>query len=146
MSKLIYEKKLKLLRDTCDEYKITAYEIGEATGLDKAGVQRILNGDTKKPRESTLDQILEFLETRIVGIEIPGTANYMKNNIVRNIAEPDETIKTENKILDAIARLEAMVRRDHEAIAEGVHKTYNNTKTLLKDTNSIQELIIALRE
>lgn len=67
------EEKLRLVLDLVQKHGITAYEIGENTPLNTSGVHRILNGEIKKPREKTLTTILEYIESRIVGTDIPKT-------------------------------------------------------------------------
>lgn len=77
-------EKLKLALDTIKNHNITAYEIGKHTKISTFAIQKIINGETKKPNESTIDIILEFLESAIVGTDIK-----------KNIIQED---KTEYKI------------------------------------------------
>ncbi len=68
----------------CKKYTITSYEIGENTELTIAGVQRILTGETKKPREKTLDIILDYIEEKTGPIE-----GYSEHKTVKNtLQEP----------------------------------------------------------
>lgn len=69
MSSLTLKEKLNLIIDLCDKNDITAYEIGKDTKLNTSGVQRILNNEVKKPRNETLNTILEYIETKLVGTE-----------------------------------------------------------------------------
>lgn len=133
MSELLYEKKLETVRNLCEKHKITAYEIGDATQLDISGVQRILSGETKKPREVTLNKILIYLENKIVGIDID-TSKFNEPQAEYN-----------DKILTAIEELKAIMRRDHDAIAEGVRATFLNTETSKKQGQAIIELLEAIR-
>lgn len=73
MNHLSLKEKLKMVIELCDKHDITAYEIGKSTELNTSGVQRILNNDVKKPRNETLNIILEYIENRIVGTQIDNT-------------------------------------------------------------------------
>ena len=65
MSKLNTLQKVKLIVELCDKHNITAYEIAKNTDLTPSGVQRILNNEVTKPRDSTLNQILQFIEEKL---------------------------------------------------------------------------------
>jgi type III secretion system FlhB-like substrate exporter len=62
--------KLKIILNIIKDNNITAYEIGKNTNISTFAVQKIINGDTKKPNERTLDTILQFLENAIVGTNV----------------------------------------------------------------------------
>jgi len=70
MNALTLEEKIKFVIDLCYKHNITAYEIGNNTDLNTSGIQRILDGKVKKPRNRTLNAILEYIENKIVGTEI----------------------------------------------------------------------------
>lgn len=84
MSQLTTTEKLKTIIKICEANNITAYEIGKNTNLTQAGVQRILNGEVKKPRTETVDTIYKYL---------------VKNDVVN---EDATQYKTASKILDAM--------------------------------------------
>ena len=65
MSKLNTLQKVKLIVELCDKHNITAYEIAKNTDLTPSGIQRILNNEVTKPRDSTLNQILQFIEEKL---------------------------------------------------------------------------------
>lgn len=65
MSNLNTNKRVGKIIEICKSNDITAYEIEKHTGLNQAGVQRILNGEVKKPREATLKKIENFLDNFI---------------------------------------------------------------------------------
>lgn len=123
MNTLRAEEKLKIVRDLCEKHKITAYEIGEKTKLDISGIQRILNGDTKKPREKTLDTILNYLDSKIVGSAIPGHLNFVNEDTTEEYA-----------IISAIKNLEKMIRRDNDLFAKALEISILDTKEI-KETS-----------
>ncbi|WP_062056104.1 hypothetical protein [Aquimarina longa] len=47
------------------ENNITAYEVAQNTTLTAYAVQKIKDGDSKKPRESTLKEIENFLQKKL---------------------------------------------------------------------------------
>lgn len=57
LRKLSLAKVLKGIK----ENSLTAYEIAKETPLTEYGVQKIINGTTKSPKQETLDIILDFL-------------------------------------------------------------------------------------
>lgn len=75
MSYLDIKKYIEIIIETCDKYNITAYEIGNATGLNVSGVQRILNNEVEKPRQSTVKKILKYLEDKTVGSKLEHSEN-----------------------------------------------------------------------
>ncbi len=70
------KEKLKFIQEQIAEFELTAYEISKGTGLNAAGVQRIIKNEVDKPREDTLNKILDFIEIRITGTALPGHENY----------------------------------------------------------------------
>ena len=45
-----------------NEYGITAYEIEKNTSLTAVGVQKIINGESKRPLENTLNTIISYIK------------------------------------------------------------------------------------
>ena len=52
------------------EYNITAYEIERNTGLSAVGVQKIINGETKRPQSNTLNTIMEYINGKYINVKI----------------------------------------------------------------------------
>lgn len=151
MNTLRAEEKLKIVRELCDKHKITAYEIGEKTNLDTSGVQRILNGETKKPREKTLDVILNFLEETIVGNVIPNHINYKIPQYPHITAEESEKYgKDVQKIISMLRDIQVTMRQDHDVMADGISKIYLNTEDIrdgnMEMSSSITNLITTLNK
>jgi hypothetical protein len=55
-------KALELIK----EYSITAYEIEQKTDLTAVGVQKMINGETKKPQKRTLETIVNYITNTYV--------------------------------------------------------------------------------
>lgn len=62
--------KLNLVLSLIKEHNLTAYEIGKNTKISTFAVQKIINGETKNPNETTISEILNFIENAIVGTDI----------------------------------------------------------------------------
>lgn len=140
MSALNRHEKLEIARELCEKHKITAYEIGEGTGLDVTGIQRILNGETLKPRESTLHRIMQYLDQKIIGRSLPNHLNYQsKTNEPAAAYKLDET-----KIMELIQELKSIMIRNHDAFAQGIEKTILNTEEIKRDTNTINSSVDSL--
>lgn len=87
---LTKEEKLKFIKKYSKDLNITAYEYGEHTDLSTVGAHNILTGVSKNPRSKNLDAMLDYLESKQLGKNIPGHKNYTK--------EPEEPIpKTAKK-------------------------------------------------
>jgi len=108
--------------------------------MDPSGIQRILNGETKKPREKTLDSILNYLDDILVGSDIP-------NSFISSISEPTTpySIKSE-EILKAIEELEQIIEQKHNIFSQALELSLldtseikNNTSIILKNTNNLPE-------
>ncbi len=77
------EKREELLKNVLtliEKYKITAYEIEQNTELSAVGVQKIVNGETKKPLSSTLKTILDYINRKYINNSITGDNVISGNN------------------------------------------------------------------
>ena len=77
------KQKLEIVLEKIKELEISSYEIGKKTGLSIAGIDKLLSGIVKNPHESTLNTILEFLESKVLG------SNLIENN-THFLSEPKE--------------------------------------------------------
>ena len=66
-------KALELIK----EYSITAYEIEQKTDLTAVGVQKMINGETKKPQKRTLETIINYITNAYVS---PTDDNFYKDS------------------------------------------------------------------
>ncbi|MCT4228668.1 hypothetical protein HZP39_04035 [Elizabethkingia anophelis] len=55
------QEKLEIIFKIISKYKISNYEISQNTGISEAGLGSITNGDTKNPRELTVNAIFDYL-------------------------------------------------------------------------------------
>ncbi|MFP7656133.1 hypothetical protein [Chryseobacterium proteolyticum] len=63
------EKLLQEVLYLIDKYSITAYDIAQGTGISAEGVQKIINGKSKKPLERTLKTITSYITTKYLILE-----------------------------------------------------------------------------
>lgn len=75
----LLEEALKLI----NKYNITAYDISQGTGISAVGIQKIINGESKRPLERTLEAITSYIKQKYV------------SNINSN--DQDECIEIKNK-------------------------------------------------
>lgn len=64
-----------------NEYKVTAYEIEKNTSLTAVGVQKIINGESKRPLENTLKTIISYIKE-----------NYINKNEIFNTHKEENII------------------------------------------------------
>lgn len=98
---LTTHEKLELIREIAKKHEISSYEIGENTEISNKTAYNILNDDKIKPRNKTLNIILEYLETEIVGKEDSLTLRPKTNEkpILKIVAESSQCYQTQfNKL------------------------------------------------
>jgi transcriptional regulator with XRE-family HTH domain len=122
MRGLSKKEKLEFILEKVSELGFSAYEISKEIKLTEAGVSRILKGIAKKPHETSLDEILLFLERKVLGIDIDKVAEpeaeYKKTNI--DINKYIECIETENKLRKEIQRLKNILRTNKIEFTENL--------------------------
>lgn len=69
-----------------NKYNVTAYEIEKHTPLTAVGVQKIINGDSKRPLENTLKTIISYIKQNYVDKE----NSIKQNNIPQGELKPKE--------------------------------------------------------
>lgn len=58
----LLEEALRLI----NKYAITAYDISQGTGISAVGIQKIINGESKRPLERTLQTITSYIKQKYV--------------------------------------------------------------------------------
>jgi len=110
--------KLKIALDLIKEHNLTAYEIGKHTKISTFAVQKIINGDTKNPNETTVDVILDFIETAIIGTDIKvikaeeEVENYEKSKGIDFSAEYKKCLENSIDQLKYIDYLKTLLRKN----------------------------------
>lgn len=69
-----------------NKYNVTAYEIEKHTPLTAVGVQKIINGDSKRPLENTLKTIISYIKQNYIDKE----GSIKQNNIPQGELKPKE--------------------------------------------------------
>ena len=69
-----------------NKYNVTAYEIEKYTPLTAVGVQKIINGDSKRPLENTLKTIISYIKQNYIDRE----DSIKQNNIPQGELKPKE--------------------------------------------------------
>ena len=81
---------LDFIIKTCLDNNITPYELGKNTQISTFAAQRILKGETKKPSQHTLNQIILYLEQTIKGFQVPNSD--VKNDSIELIRTNKEKL------------------------------------------------------
>ncbi|OBW43536.1 hypothetical protein AB670_00066 [Chryseobacterium sp. MOF25P] len=61
------EVSLSELLKKIEKHSLTAYEIAKNTGFSSVGIQKIIDGDTKKPSRKTVSSIYEYVKNEYEG-------------------------------------------------------------------------------
>lgn len=95
MDNLSKKDLVELVIRLCRDHNITAYEISKHTGLNTSGIQRILSGEVSKPREETLNSILNYLSEKLPGSalsEEPANKKFDVGQFATDLFEHEEEI------------------------------------------------------
>lgn len=108
-------EKVAHIKKVCEEEDLTAYKIAQGTGLSSVGIQKILNSETKNPNNSTLNIIMEYLEEKVLGMDIGKVqeteAAQLKSDIDLN--KYVNCIERENKLTKEIHKLHNLLRKNN---------------------------------
>jgi hypothetical protein len=80
---LTKKQKTKFVLEKIKEMDISSYEIGKKTGLSISGIEKLISGNVKNPHENTLNIIIDFLESKVLG------SNLTQNNTDNSLKEPE---------------------------------------------------------
>jgi transcriptional regulator with XRE-family HTH domain len=92
------KQKLNFIIEKVLELEITSYEIGKKTKLSVSGIDKILSGIVKNPQEKTLNTILEYLESKVLGTSL--------SKELSTLNEPKEAYDLKNYTNEYICCLE----------------------------------------
>lgn len=114
---LLLEETLQLIKN----YKITAYELGNKLNMAVTGVQKIIDGKTKKPQKHTLESIISYIK------------NTYQRNITCDTLTNDEFLShlpdPEPRINPTLRDVELSLKK---AIENKAKKDFSNAKPNLK--------------
>lgn len=117
-----------------EKYKVTAYEIEQNTELSAVGVQKIINRETKKPLNSTLKTIMDYIQKKYVikpkieGTTISGDNHRINQGGVYNENDSHNLFVLTDKFMGLLnAKDEQIAKKD-----EQIDKLLNFLNTLNK--------------
>lgn len=116
---LTKQQKLDFILEKVEELKLSAYEISKGTNLTEAGIARIIKKIAKSPHENSLNQILEFLEKKVLGSEI-GKKNDLNSREIIYSSEVMEDVR-KNPLVRALTennRLTMEILKLHSLLRE----------------------------
>lgn len=108
-----------------ERHKVTAYELEKNTGFSAVGIQKIIDGKTKRPQEHTLISIISYINSLVSGNKknvdadkvaankdllrrVEGTILELKNNnSLKTLKELDGLLELKYKIIDVLKDLES---------------------------------------
>ncbi len=124
------KEKIELIKKIAGDNDISPYQIGQETSISVSSASKIFSGEQPNPRNRTLNIILDYLETAIIGtkgqLEL---TDYAKGELkaVRKVAEPYTEYKTEFNSL---------------SIEEKLNQVYIQNLTITAKLDQISEIIL----
>jgi hypothetical protein len=143
---LTIEEKVRLIRELCKKHQITAYQIGKNTPITAPSARNVLEKDDIKPRNSTLNIILEYIENTITGTEAqyeinPDVLEEHKRAAKNQLSESEsfygddfDTLSIENKLKTLYLQNKKILEMD-----EKLDQVAQALSILLIDTDSIKD-------
>ena len=130
---LTIEEKIILIKELCEKHEITSYEFGDKAEISQMSAYNILNGKNLKPKNKTLNVMLDYIEKKIVGTK------YKEGETLKIIEETPENynhINLEDVIFNKIySRLKVKLNDSEKrilAIENKIKTLLQENKTLLK--------------
>lgn len=115
---LTNKQKLAFILEKVEEMKLTAYDIGKKTKLSITGIDKILNGTSKNPQEKTLNTIIDYLESKVLGTNLHSNSTQVVNKPSANYETDDlrALVNCQQQIIDLTKRLADLKQllRDNE--------------------------------
>lgn len=150
MKKLIKEgrkNKLFYILDVVSALDLSAYHLSRNTNLTETGILRILNGTVKNPHESTLNEILSYLDsildTTTPQVIIPSIDNKEECNIeIENKTESSSEIQEQINELKKIIVLSKKINQSCDHYEEMLRLKEQHLKLLniYEELNDIEDL------
>lgn len=132
MSELTKKEKHQLVIELANKHGITSYEFGQKTTLTDAGAFKVLSGQSKNPHNSTLNIMLEYIESKIVGKEVPGHENHK--------VEESET----EYIIDNETLFKAKVLKSLDYLEKAIGLTLLNTDDIMDTSKFIKGKVTSI--
>lgn len=118
------QEKLKKVKDLIKKYNVTAYEISKNTHLTAVGVQKIINGQSEKPLNITLDTIINYIES-----------NYSHNGTTHNTQKNNNSNNGDNSIyINSTGSGTTTITQDKDTTGQG-----QEIKEMTKLLNQLHE-------
>jgi hypothetical protein len=119
MYALTKEEKLKFVLDKIQELGLSAYEISNNTKMTEAGVARIIKRVAKSPHESSLNEIIQYLNDKISGVNLDNNSQLIKQPSLDNEKVNLETegfincLQEINRLTKTIINLQSLLRKNN---------------------------------
>jgi transcriptional regulator with GAF, ATPase, and Fis domain len=120
---LTKKEKLQFVLENVQKLQITAYDISKNTTLTEAGVSRILNGTSKNPQENSLNAIIIYLESKVVGTNLNENFTQSqfeepKSNYGEDLRDLVNCQKEMVKLMKEVSKLKILLEKNNIAYEE----------------------------
>lgn len=136
ITKISKQRKLEEIFKMIEDFNVSNYEISKNTGVSEAGLGSITNGDTKNPREITVNTIYKYL------IENYKNRGVDKKNIAKNSYnyKSPVTISKSNEIeIEALKKQNASLTKTIEQQDKIIDTLQRTIETLEKLNNKLEK-------
>ncbi|WP_405329578.1 hypothetical protein [Leeuwenhoekiella sp. LLG6367-2.1] len=128
------EEKINLIREESEKHGITAYEMAKATGMTESGIARILDGTSKNPHNNSINKLLEFVETRIVGKYVVGHPNFTEPQF-----NEDQSSYEAKTVIAAITGLRNVLEGNQNLMSKAIEMILLNTDEIRDETSGLRK-------
>lgn len=118
MYNLTKEEKLKFVLDKIQELGLSAYEISNNIKMTEAGVARIIKRVAKSPHESSLNELIQYLEKKVLGSNLDNNSQLLEepkpNYDIAKIDREGYTncLQEVNKLTKQVIFLQGLLRKN----------------------------------
>ncbi|MDV7696252.1 hypothetical protein N6B72_04880 [Chryseobacterium soli] len=137
---------LKEAIELINKHSVTAYEISMNTDLSDVGVQKIINGDTKRPLLTTLKAITSYIKEKYENSTFIQGSYSMKTKINPSNVESFEDFSVDDKLNSIYNLAYGKLNMQEKNILFLQKKVEKQDQLISKQTEKIDELIKLLRK
>ena len=124
-----------------NKYSITAYEISQGTGISAVGIQKIINGESKRPLERTLQTITSYIKEKYIS-DTANKIDTIDSSNIKNLPHGEQM----EILYDKIHSLENQLKEERKKNDENTRKIIDFIDEYLKPVFDFMQETIKQKE